>query len=477
MPRRRSIADRIQHLTPSRHSTAALGTMRRGSVMGALRTSLAMASTPASSSRPRYRRVGSVSLPISDLAATSELSYDSLALHMHGLRAGAEDNGGAPNGGDDSTSAHAIGAGATAAADDDEPGSGRTSGMGDGNGQCFGGDHAAGSSRRGGREAREEGAGDSTDDHASVQGQSGGSAGKVSVHVTFEMDAVGFAFPNPVAATAALAFTPGSLSDASRFEQGRDALIAFLLHSRAVKTLTILFVLGVATFIGFLLPLLPMQFGWARYGSLGHTAEAEQGYWNLVQQCLTALFSYQNALSLPWRAAVLHHLACSPRDVRPTAIAYTAIAAHRRTSPNIYSNPHTVCATRTGADTVVGAGYRAGGCVPRSSDMTLRHLTVCASRVLPLSSVALPFPKSQIHITRAPRRPSCDIDPLSCVPDRAMSVHLCAPCGVRRAGTQASDGRDFYGRPTEAMFFHIPRRFTRHATRARARAVRMVSVV
>ena len=108
---------------------------RRNSVIGTLRSSLAAPSPPRGP--PRYRRLGSVTLPITDLASMSELTCDDLVLHARG----------------------------------------------------------------------ESGAPDAA--NASVP-----AAGNVSVRVSFEMDAVGFAFPNPVAATAALAFNEAAPGDA-----------------------------------------------------------------------------------------------------------------------------------------------------------------------------------------------------------------------------------------------------------------------
>ena len=95
----------------------------------------------------------------------------------------------------------------------------------------------------------------------SLESSTGAAVGSVSVQIRFEMDSVGFAFPNPVAATAALALDQSAPSDATPFELRRDALMSVLLHHPCIKVLTACFVIGVSCFIGFLLVLFPMQVG------------------------------------------------------------------------------------------------------------------------------------------------------------------------------------------------------------------------
>ena len=91
-------------------------------------------------------------------------------------------------------------------------------------------------------------------------------------------------------------------------------MCTFLLHHALIKMLTAIFIVGVITFILSTATLIPMKFGWVKWGSYWGTATHGKYMWVVSQQTLTALFSYHNMLSLPWRASVAVHLTCSNRD-------------------------------------------------------------------------------------------------------------------------------------------------------------------
>ena len=81
--------------------------------------------------------------------------------------------------------------------------------------------------------------------------------------------------------------------------------------------LTAAFVCAVAAFVVLLLLLIPMLMGIAPWGSLGLGApEDEQWWWITTNQVLTGLFSYLNAITLPWRLSCAVHLSCSSRVPR-----------------------------------------------------------------------------------------------------------------------------------------------------------------
>ena len=61
----------------------------------------------------------------------------------------------------------------------------------------------------------------------------------LSVHVSFDIEAVQFAFPTPIAATAALAFDQPPPDDATRLELFRDSVINYILKHKIFVVLTV----------------------------------------------------------------------------------------------------------------------------------------------------------------------------------------------------------------------------------------------
>jgi len=97
-------------------------------------------------------------------------------------------------------------------------------------------------------------------------------------------------------------------SDASCIEHQRDLLLHTLATHRVVHVLTIAWVIGVVGFIGFIIVLFPLKFGLVQWNALGWDEEQAQHWWVIVNTILCSLFTWQNALTFPWRLSVAIHL-------------------------------------------------------------------------------------------------------------------------------------------------------------------------
>jgi hypothetical protein len=153
-----------------------------------------------------------------------------------------------------------------------------------------------------------------TTDSIELRDASGELSGTMSVDVSFQQEGVAFAFPSPVAASAASAFEGPPPDDAGTLELARDALL-WHMGRPIFGVITAVFILGVSAFIVLLLMYLPMLMGFVQWGALGWgDASTEQEWWVTINQCLTALFSYLNLITLPWRLSCAVHLNCSSRN-------------------------------------------------------------------------------------------------------------------------------------------------------------------
>ena len=90
----------------------------------------------------------------------------------------------------------------------------------------------------------------------------------ISINTTFHIDGVNFALPSPIASSATAALVERPPDDASRLELARDATIHFILNHRIFNVLTVVFIVGVAGFVIFLLMLFPMQMEIIPWGSI-----------------------------------------------------------------------------------------------------------------------------------------------------------------------------------------------------------------
>jgi hypothetical protein len=145
--------------------------------------------------------------------------------------------------------------------------------------------------------------------------------GTVDVSVTFQQTSTTFAFPGPVAASAASALQDAVMdipSDATWLEQKRDILLAYLASHPIFHYLTILWVAAVVVWVILLLVIIPMKMGIVPWGGLNWRPHDEQRAWVVINTVLCSLFTWQNLLTFPWRVSLLVHvLPCNPRSADP----------------------------------------------------------------------------------------------------------------------------------------------------------------
>jgi len=154
--------------------------------------------------------------------------------------------------------------------------------------------------------------------------------GTISFSVSFELKfVVGLLPGTPVHASAAQALRRPPPSDASCFELFRDRLLLLLGH-QLFLWIAIVWTMALCgfgafaalTFGALFLPQIIVKLSnqpaetasdWQTIGLLDWQLEM---WSNLCVQVLTALFSYFNLLTLPWRLSILFH-ACGPRSDAP----------------------------------------------------------------------------------------------------------------------------------------------------------------
>jgi len=145
--------------------------------------------------------------------------------------------------------------------------------------------------------------------------------GHISFRVMFELTPQRFAFPAaPVHASAAQALAKRAPPDATSFELRRDRIVKFMATQRCFMHLAIIWgVLFLGWVVFFALLIMVRTFGWPK-GS--YTPDGEPGsapftianmdtptlmiWLNNCNHIITGLFSYQKALAVPWRFAILH---------------------------------------------------------------------------------------------------------------------------------------------------------------------------
>lgn len=137
--------------------------------------------------------------------------------------------------------------------------------------------------------------------------------GTISFTVKFTQEEIRYAFPSPVAASAHEALDQEAPQDATRFEARRDATLRALGHP-FFKWATIAFMVGVGSWICFLVVLFPLKLEIVPWTALGWSEKHAKEWWMVVNQCVTGFFSYQNGTTIPWRASLAHHLWFSHRS-------------------------------------------------------------------------------------------------------------------------------------------------------------------
>jgi len=146
--------------------------------------------------------------------------------------------------------------------------------------------------------------------------------GEIDIAVRFEQEAIAFAFPSPVADSAAAAIDARTPSTARWWEGVRDWTLR-LERERVFTILTAAWVLCVIGAIGCLISLFPMQMGIVPWTAFGTAEATTKRYWALVNGVVCALFTWQNLLTWPWRASVAIHLCgCSGHDNGPSKDFY-----------------------------------------------------------------------------------------------------------------------------------------------------------
>eukprot|EP00322_Chrysochromulina_rotalis_P005176 CAMPEP_0115831738 /NCGR_PEP_ID=MMETSP0287-20121206/2295_1 /TAXON_ID=412157 /ORGANISM="Chrysochromulina rotalis, Strain UIO044" /LENGTH=509 /DNA_ID=CAMNT_0003285097 /DNA_START=46 /DNA_END=1575 /DNA_ORIENTATION=- len=148
--------------------------------------------------------------------------------------------------------------------------------------------------------------------------------GHISFNVTFELTPQRFAFPAaPVHASALQALSRKAPSDATPFELKRDRVVKWMAEQTCFGPLAAIWGVLFAGWVVFFALLLAVKFlGWPEKsgGSAPFTiANMDEGtlkiWLNICNLVVTGLFTYQKALALPWRFAILHHAFLSKRDL------------------------------------------------------------------------------------------------------------------------------------------------------------------
>ena len=141
--------------------------------------------------------------------------------------------------------------------------------------------------------------------------------GTIDVAVRFEQSAINFAFPSPVADSAAAAIDARTPDDARFWEAARDWTLRFE-REKVFQYLTVSWVVCVVGAIGCLLTLFPMQLGLVPWTAFDTEEATTHLYWAIVNGVVCALFTWQvRSPLISSRSRGRYGLPCSHPDLTP----------------------------------------------------------------------------------------------------------------------------------------------------------------